>query len=94
MSPETDIYRTRAKLEALDDFPVFQASDLKSRIEEMLRIKGSVGMELRDIEAKRQKLQLEIASLNQKNEEVKNEILHQQMELERLKISVQQVCNP
>ncbi|EEB17816.1 conserved hypothetical protein [Pediculus humanus corporis] len=90
LSPETDIYRTRAKLEALDDFPVFQASDLKSRIEEMLRIKGSVGMELRDIEAKRQKLQLEIASLNQKNEEVKNEILHQQMELERLKISVQQ----
>lgn len=48
-------------------------------------------MELRDIEAKRQKLHLEIAALNQRNEEVKSEISHQQMELERLKISVQQV---
>ncbi|KAK6644670.1 hypothetical protein RUM43_000938 [Polyplax serrata] len=90
LSPDGDVHRTRAKLEALDDFPSLQASDLKSRIEEMLRIKGSVGTELRDIEAKRQKLHLEIASLNQKNEEVKSEILHQQMELERLKISVQQ----
>lgn len=86
-----DIHKTRAKLEALEDFTTVRAKDLKMRIEEMLRIKGSVNMELRDIEAKRQKLQLEAASLTQKNDEIKAEILHQQMELERLKLSVQQV---
>ncbi|KAL0281347.1 UNVERIFIED_CONTAM: hypothetical protein PYX00_002359 [Menopon gallinae] len=85
-----DIHKTRAKLEALEDFTTVRAKDLKMRIEEMLRIKGSVNMELRDIEAKRQKLQLEAASLTQKNDEIKAEILHQQMELERLKLSVQQ----
>lgn len=86
-----DIHRTRAKLEALEDFSTLRASDLKLRIEEMLRIKGSVGMELRDLEAKRQRLQLEVASLNQRIDELKSESYHLQMDLERLKMSVQQV---
>lgn len=68
-----------------------RATDLKTRIEELLRIKGSVGMELRDLEARRGKLQQEVVSLNHKIDELKGELVHQQMELDRVKISVQQV---
>lgn len=75
----------------MEDFSPLRASDLKMRIEELYRIKGSVGLELRDLEAKRQRLQLEIAALNQRIDELKTEYLHQQLDLERLKISVQQV---
>lgn len=67
-----------------------KASQLKMRIEEMLRIKISVNNELRDLGAKRQKLQAEINSLTQKIDELKQELLHQQTDLDRLKISVEQ----
>lgn len=36
-----DIYRTRSQLDAYEDFSSLRASDLKLRIEEMLRIKVS-----------------------------------------------------
>lgn len=78
-------------MEAFEDFSTLRASDLKTRIEELLRIKGSVSMELRDLEAKRGRLQQEVVSLNQKIDEMKGEMVHQQMELDRVKISVQQV---
>lgn len=38
--PNGDVHRTRSKLEAFEDFSTLKASDLKLRIEEMLRIKG------------------------------------------------------
>ncbi|XP_067014507.2 exostosin-3 isoform X4 [Anabrus simplex] len=89
-APSGDIHRTRSKLEAFEDFSTLKASDLKLRIEEMLRIKGSVSAELRVLEARRQRLQLEVASFTQRIDELKQELLHHQTELERLKISVEQ----
>lgn len=56
----------------------------------MLRIKQSVSSELRDLEAKRRKLHADVSSLTQQIDELKQEMLHQQMELDRLKISVVQ----
>nr|CAD7462930.1 unnamed protein product [Timema tahoe] len=88
--PNGDIHRTRSKLEAFEDFSTLRASDLKLRIEEMLRIKGSVSAELRDLEAKRQRLQIEVVGFSQKIDDLKTEVIHQQTELERLKISVEQ----
>lgn len=35
-----DVHRTRSKLEAYEDFNMFKGADLKTRVEEMLRIKG------------------------------------------------------
>jgi hypothetical protein len=37
---DSDIHRSRLKLEAFEDFTSLKAADLKLRIEEMLRIKG------------------------------------------------------
>ncbi|CAG5101669.1 Similar to botv: Exostosin-3 (Drosophila melanogaster) [Cotesia congregata] len=83
-----DMHRTR--LEAFDDFTSMKASDLKFRIEEMLRIKVSVSNELRDLEAKRQRLQLEVSGFNQKIDDLKQELIHQQTDLDRLKMSLVQ----
>lgn len=47
-------------------------------------------MELRELESRRQKLQSDISQYNQKIEELKQELLREQTELERLKISVGQ----
>lgn len=54
---------------------------------------GSVSIELRDLESKRQRLQLEVVGFTQRIDELKLELIHQQTELERLKISVEQVCS-
>ncbi|XP_015120556.1 exostosin-3 [Diachasma alloeum] len=89
-SPLMDIHRTRSKLEAFEDFTSMKASDLKSRIEEMLRIKVSVSNELRDLEAKRQRLQMEVSGFTQRIDDLKQEFLHQQTDLDRLKMSVVQ----
>lgn len=83
-----DMHRTR--LEAFEDFTSMKASDLKFRIEEMLRIKVSVSNELRDLEAKRQRLQLEVSGFNQKIDDLKQELIHQQTDLDRLKMSLVQ----
>jgi alpha-1,4-N-acetylglucosaminyltransferase EXTL3 len=56
----------------------------------MLRIKSSVSTELRDLESKRQRLQLEVAGFVQRIDELKSDLAHQQADLERLKMSVQQ----
>lgn len=67
-----------------------KANDLKQRIAEMLKIKSTVALELRELEAKRQKLQADISSYNAKIDDLKQELLRQQTELNRLKISVEQ----
>ncbi|OXU17778.1 hypothetical protein TSAR_011354 [Trichomalopsis sarcophagae] len=85
-----DIHQTRTRLEGFHDFTSMRAADLKARIEEMLRIKQSVSNELRDLEAKRRKLHLDVSSLTSQIDELKQELLHQQMDLDRLKISVVQ----
>ncbi|XP_058450453.1 exostosin-3 [Malaya genurostris] len=89
-TPSNDIHRTRSQLEAFEDISPIKAADLKLRIDEMLRIKGTVSLELRDLEARRQKLQSDIGLYNQKIDELKQELGRQQTELERLKISVEQ----
>lgn len=90
-TPNADIHLTRNKLEAFEDFSSLTAADLKLRIDEMTRIKGSVSTELRDLEAKRQRLQQELSSQGTKIESLKSELLRYQTELDRLKISVEQV---
>lgn len=49
-----------------------------------------MSIELRELEARRQKLQTDISQHNHKMEELKQELLREQTELERLKISVEQ----
>uniref|UniRef100_A0A8D8IVH2 glucuronosyl-galactosyl-proteoglycan 4-alpha-N-acetylglucosaminyltransferase n=1 Tax=Culex pipiens TaxID=7175 RepID=A0A8D8IVH2_CULPI len=88
--PSNDIHRSRSQLETLEEISPLKAADLKLRIDEMLRIKGTVSLELRDLEARRQKLQSDIGLYNQKIDELKQELARQQTELERLKISVEQ----
>ena len=83
-----DIHQTRSRLEGFHDFTSMRAADLKLRIEEMLRIKQSVSNELRDLESKRRRLHADVSSLTQQIDELKQELLHQQMDLDRLKISV------
>lgn len=56
-----------------------------------ISIEGSVSAELRDLEAKRQGLQQEIASHTSHIEELKLELARQKTELERVKMSVVQV---
>lgn len=56
----------------------------------MLRIKSTVSMELRELESRRQKIQIEIGIFTQRIDELKQELMRQQAELERLKISVEQ----
>ncbi|XP_011184654.1 exostosin-3 isoform X2 [Zeugodacus cucurbitae] len=88
--PSADIHRSRPLLDAYEDFSSMRASDLKMRIEEMLHIKSTVSVELRELESRRQKLQSEIGKYNQKIEDLKQDLLREQTELERLKISVEQ----
>lgn len=73
-----------------EDVSSFKDADLRTRIDELLRIKGSVSSELRDMENKRQKLQQELQTYAKNIEELKAELLHQQTNLNRLKISVEQ----
>lgn len=51
---------------------------------------STVSIELRELESRRQKLQTDISIYNQKIDEIKQDLLRQQTELDRLKISVEQ----
>lgn len=81
---------THSKFDVFEDFTSMKAADLKLRINEMLRIKLSVSNELRDLEAKRHHLQMEVTGFTQKIIDIKQELLHQQTDLDRLKMSVLQ----
>ncbi|EDW33666.1 GL11758 [Drosophila persimilis] len=89
-APPTDLHRSSPLLDAYEDFSAMRAGDLKMRIEEMVRIKSTVSVELRELESRRQKLQSDISQYNQKIEELKQELLREQTELERFKMSVEQ----
>ncbi|GIY72237.1 exostosin-3 [Caerostris extrusa] len=86
-SPAAEIHRSGVQMEDLDSL---KSVDLKSRIEEMIRIKISVSDELRDLESKRQKLQSDISILTQRMEDLKVDYTHLQVELDRLRVSVEQ----
>lgn len=83
-------HRSRSQLEVFEDYNSLKAADLKLRIDEMLRIKSTVSIELRELESRRQKLQSDIGLYNQRIDELKQELQRQQTELDRLKISVEQ----
>ena len=85
-----ELFRVRNKLELPEDLGSLKAGELKVRIEELLRIKNSVNNELRDLEAKRQKLLSEISTFGLKIEELKNEAGRKQIDLERIKLSINQ----
>lgn len=51
---------------------------------------STVSIELRELESRRQKLQTDISMYNQKIDEIKQDLMRQQTELDRLKISVGQ----
>ncbi|XP_013787802.1 exostosin-3-like [Limulus polyphemus] len=74
----------------IEDLNSLKLGDLKSRIEEMLRIKTSVSNELRSLESHRQKLQAEITTINQKLEKMKTEYGRLEVELQKLRLSVEQ----
>ncbi|XP_044730794.1 exostosin-3 [Chrysoperla carnea] len=83
-------HRSRSQLEIFEDYSSMKASELRMRIEELLRIKSSVSGELRDLESRRQRLQADVTAYTQKIEQLKQDLAHQQTDLERLKISVEQ----
>ncbi|KAF7284163.1 hypothetical protein GWI33_022414 [Rhynchophorus ferrugineus] len=64
--------------------------DLRVGVEELIRIKGSVLSELRHIEKKRQQSKQELQTFSKNIDDLKLEIAHQQTNLNRLKISVEQ----
>lgn len=87
-----DLYKSRYQqsVDLYEDFNSLKGNDLKLRIDEMLKIKSTVAAELRELEAKRQKLMSDISNYNSKIDELKQELSRQQTELNRLKISVEQ----
>lgn len=84
------IHSAHSHLDLPEDVNSLKDTDLKMRVEELVRIKGSVSSELRDMENKRQKLQMELQSYTRNIESLKSELTHQQTNLNRLKISVEQ----
>ncbi|CAL1293424.1 unnamed protein product [Larinioides sclopetarius] len=86
-SPAAEVHHGGVQMEDLDSL---KSVDLKGRIEEMIRIKISVSDELRDLESKRQKLQSDVSILTQRMEDLKVDYNHLQVELDRLRVSVEQ----
>lgn len=76
-------------IELAEESGFSEESDLRLSVKELLRIKRSVLGELRDMERKRQKLLTEIQSYTKSIEELKKELVHEQTNLNRLKISVE-----
>ncbi|KAL4704835.1 hypothetical protein ACJJTC_001310 [Scirpophaga incertulas] len=80
----------RHTLEALGDLSTMNVLDLKIRIEEMLRIKASVSTELRELEARRARLQREAVAASAKADSAKAEHARAAAELQRLRVSADQ----
>ncbi|RWS10488.1 exostosin-3-like protein [Dinothrombium tinctorium] len=75
----------------LDDVEALQTiSNLKLRVKEMMRIRGSVSNELKSMESKRQKMIAEINNLSLKLDEIKAQLNRKQLELRRVHISLEQ----
>ncbi|XP_037081023.1 exostosin-3-like [Pollicipes pollicipes] len=66
------------------------SAHMKSRIDEMNRIKNSVSNELMQLEAKRNKLHQSIETYSSRIDELKQNLARLQLEYERLKYSVEQ----
>ncbi|CAG9772017.1 unnamed protein product [Ceutorhynchus assimilis] len=73
-----------------EDLADLREVDLRVGVEELVRIRGSVLSELRNIEKKRQQFKQELQSYSKNIEDLKLELAHQQTNLNRLKMSVEQ----
>ena len=82
---------TARRVLGLIDFDHLSGPEIKSRIDELLRIKNSVQAELGMLEQRRSAMQAELAELGIKMEQVKMESSRESKELERLRVSIQQV---
>jgi len=82
---------TARRVLGLIHFDHLSGPEIKARIEELLRIKDSVQAELGDLVKKRAMMQEEIASLSARITQLKSEGLREARELERVKVSVEQV---
>jgi len=82
---------TARKVLGLIDFDHLSGPEIKQRIDELLRIKNSVQAELRRLEQRRAGMQQELQDLGREIEKVKMESSRETKELERLRVSIQQV---
>lgn len=84
------IHSAHSHIDLPEDINTVEEIDLRTGVEELFRIRGSVLSELREMERKRSKLLMEIQGYTKNIEELKQELTHQQTNLNRLKISVEQ----
>lgn len=84
------IHSAHSHIDLPEDVNTVEEIDLRTGVEELFRIRGSVLSELREMERKRSKLLMEIQGYTKNIEELKQELAHQQTNLNRLKISVEQ----
>jgi len=79
------------KVLGLIEFNHLSGPELKHRIDELLRIKGSVQNELQKLETKRQAILADLAGMTNTRESLKNEVLREQKKLDSLKASIEQI---
>ena len=92
LPPDTiDTADTARRVLGLIDFDHLSGPEIKRRIEELLRIKDSVRTELRGLEQKRAGMLDEIQALSSRIEQLRQESGREKTELERLRVSVEQV---
>ena len=86
-----DTADTARKVLGLIEFDHLSGPEIKSRIEELLRIKDSVRKELMSLEQKRAGMLAEIQGLSLTMDRLRMEESRESKELERLKVSIEQV---
>ncbi|XP_050306547.1 exostosin-3 [Anthonomus grandis grandis] len=83
-------HSAHSHLDLPDESGDIKELDLRVGVEELIRIRGTVLSELRSIEQKRQQLKQELQTYTKAIEDLKQDQAHQQTNLNRLKISVEQ----
>jgi len=78
------------KVLGLIEFDHLSGPELKQRIDELLRIKGSVQSELQKLELKRQVILADLADLTKTVETLKHSVAKEEKQLDKLKASIQQ----
>jgi len=78
------------KVLGLIEFNHLSGPELKHRIDELLRIKGSVQNELQKLELKRQAILADLAGMTNNRETLRNQVDREQKKLEKLNASIQQ----
>ncbi|XP_074656159.1 exostosin-like 3 [Tubulanus polymorphus] len=81
----------RTPLDHAEDPAYLQATDLVARVKELKRIHASVNNELRQLESKRQKLKSDLSSYATRLDAVKSEHERSAKNLEKLKLTIENV---